>query len=458
MRVIICGAGQVGYGIAERLAAENHDVTVIDIETRLIERIRDTLDVRGFVGHGSRPEILLAADADKADMLIAVTLFDEVNMVACQVAHSLFNVPTKIARIRSQSYLEPRYKTLFARENIPIDVVISPEVEVGEMVLRRIALPGAIDVLHFCNDDIVALALECMEDCPVINTPLRQLTELFPDLRTTVTAIKRGSELLVAHSETQLRVGDVTYLVVARDQMRRAVGLFGHKEQDAHRMIIAGGGHIGLYAAQAIEKRFHKLRLKIIESQRERALTIADQLEKTTVLYGNVLDPVILQDAGIDQADLMITLTNQDQVNLLSAIIAKRLGCKANMVLINNVAYQEFSRAVGVDAYLNPHSVTISKILQQMRRGRIRAVHSVFNGQAEIIEAEVMQTSSLVGKSLSELNLSDGLRIGAIYRNKTIIQLSADTRILSGDRIVIFALAESIRDVEQLFRVSLEYF
>ncbi|MDD9333848.1 MAG: Trk system potassium transporter TrkA, partial [Bartonella sp.] len=276
------------------LAAENHDVIVVDTEAKLIEKIRDTLDVRCIIGHGSRPEVLLAAGADEADMLIAVTLFDEVNMVACQVAHSLFNIPTKIARIRSQSYLEPRYKNLFARENIPIDVVISPEVEVGEMVLRRITLLGAIDVLYFCNDAVVALALECMEDCPVINTPLQQLTELFPDLQTTVTAIKRGSELLIACSDTQLRVGDIIYLVSARDQVRRALRLFGHKEQEAHRIIIVGGGHIGLYVAQAIEKRLHKIKLKIIEIDKERALTIADQLEKTTILYGNVLDPVIL--------------------------------------------------------------------------------------------------------------------------------------------------------------------
>ncbi|ALE03929.1 Trk system potassium transporter TrkA [Bartonella ancashensis] len=458
MRIIICGAGQVGYGMAERLCAENHDITVIDIEEKLVERIRDLLDVRSFVGHASHPEVLLAAGADKADMFIAATLFDEVNMVACQVAHSLFNIPTKIARIRSQSYLEPSYKTLFARENIPIDVVISPEIEVGEMVLRRIVLPEAVNVLHFCDDNVVALALECMEDCPVINTPLRRLTELFPNLQTTVTAIKRGSELLIAHSDTQLCVGDVTYLVSSRDQVRRALGLFGHKEQKAHRMIIAGGGHIGLYVAQSIEKRLHKLKLKIIEACKERALIIADQLEKTTVLCGNVLDPLILQEAGIDQADLIITLTNQDQVNLLSAIIAKRLGCKANMVLINNAAYQEIGRAVGVDAHFNPLSATISKILQQVRRGRIRAVHSVFNGAAEIIEAEVMKTSALVGKLLLDLNLPDGLRIGAIYRNKTMVQLLSDTRILPGDRVVIFALSESVRHVEQLFRVSLEYF
>ncbi|MHC5306886.1 Trk system potassium transporter TrkA [Bartonella sp. LJL80] len=458
MRVIICGAGQVGYGIAERLASEQHDVTVIDIEPKLIEKVRDTLDVRGLVGHGSQPDILRAAGADEADMLVAVTLFDEVNMVACQVAHSLFNVPTKIARIRDQSYLDPRYQNLFARESLPIDVVISPEVEVGEMVLRRIALPGALDVLYFGDDDIVALALECMEDCPVIDTPLRQLSDLFPDLQTTVTAVKRGSKLFIAHADTELQVGDIAYLIAARGQVRRALGLFGHEEQEANRIIIAGGGHIGLYVAKAMEKRHHKTRLRIIEADRDRALAITDQLDRTTVLNGSALDSAILQEAGVDQADLIVTLTNQDQVNVLSAIMAKRLGCKANMVLINNTAYQEFTRAVGIDAHLNPRSVTVSKVLQQMRRGRIRSVYSVSNGEAEIIEAEAMQTSPLVGKPLSELKLPEGLRIGAIYRNKIIMRPLADTRIMSGDRVVIFALADTVRDVEQLFRVSLEYF
>lgn len=458
MRVIICGAGQVGYGIAERLASEQHDVTVIDIEEKLIEKIRDTLDVRGIVGHGARPDILRSAGADEADMLIAVTLSDEVNMVACQVAHSLFNVPTKIARVREQSYLDPQYQNLFARDALPIDVVISPEIEVGEMVLRRIALPGAVDVLYFGDDDIVALALECMEDCPVINTPLRQLSDLFPDLLTTVTAIKRGDDLFIAHADTELQVGDITYLIAARGQVRRALGLFGHEEQAANRIVIAGGGHIGLYVARAMERRQHKTRLHIIEADRTRALAITDQLERTVVLNGSALDPAILQEAGADQADLIVTLTNQDQVNVLSAIMAKRLGCKSNMVLINNIAFQEFTKTVGVDSHLNPRSVTVSKVLQQMRRGRIRAVYSVSNGEAEIIEAEAMQTSPLVGKPLSELDLPNGLRIGAIYRNNTMIPPKGDTRILSGDMVVIFALADAVRDVEQLFRVSLEYF
>lgn len=458
MRVIICGAGQVGYGIAERLASEQHDVTVIDINPQLIAKIRDTLDVRGIVGHGSQPDVLTDAGAGEADMLIAVTLFDEINMVACQVAHSLFNVPTKIARIRSQSYLDPLYQKIFSRESFPIDVVISPEIEVGEMVLRRIALPGAMDVLFLGDDNIAALALECMEDCPVINTPLRQLSDLFPDLITTVTAVKRGSQIFIANADTQLEVGDVAYLIAARDQVRRALGLFGHEEQEANQIVIAGGGQIGLYVARAIEKRQHRTRIKIIEADNDRALAITDQLHRTTVLNGSALDPAILHEARVDQADLFVTLTNQDQVNVLSAIMAKRLGCKSNMVLFNNASYQEFTRAVGVDSHLNPRSVTVSKVLQQLRRGRIRAVYSVLNGAAEIIEAEAMQTSPLVGKSLAELNLPEGLRIGAIYRNKVILRPLAQTRIMSGDRVVIFAMADKVRIVEQLFRVSLEYF
>ncbi|EJF90732.1 Trk system potassium transporter TrkA [Bartonella tamiae] len=458
MKVIISGAGQVGYGIAERLAREKHDVTVIDLEQKLIENIQNTLDVRGLVGHGAQPEILRAAGADEADMLVAVTLYDEVNMVACQVAHSLFNIPVKMARIRDQSYLDPKYQNLFARENIPIDVIISPEIEVAKMILRRIALPGAIDVLYLGNDDIVALAVECMENCPVINTPLRQLSELFPDLQTTVVGIKRGEDLLIAHGDTTLDVGDVTYLIAGRGQVRRALGLFGHDEQEANRIIIAGGGHIGLYVAKAMEKRSYKTRLRLIESDKERASIISDQLIKTPVLNGSALDASILHEAGIERADLMVSVTNQDQVNILSAIMAKRLGCFSNMALINNPAYQEFNRAVGVDTHINPRNVTISKVLQQMRRGRIRSVYSVLNGEAEIIEAEAMQTSSLVGKPLSQLNLPDGLRIGAIYRNGAIVQPLSNTRILSGDRVVIFALADTVKDVEQLFRVSLDYF
>lgn len=458
MRVIICGAGQVGYGIAERLAAERNDVSVIDTSAELIQVIRDSLDVRGFVGHGSHPEVLEAAGAQQADMIIAVTLHDEVNIVACEIAHALFNVPTKIARIRSQAYLQPQYQDLFSRDHLPIDVIISPEQEVSEMVLRRIALPGASDVVRFAEGKIAMVAIECMEDCPVINTPLKQLSELFPDLPSTVVGVVRAGQLFIPRSTDQLFVGDIAYVVTDKDQVRRTLGLFGHEEPEAKRIVIAGGGNVGLYVARTIEQRQARTKIKIIEHTRERAIRVADELRRTVVLHGSALDQKLLLEADIHDADLMVALTNNDQVNILSGVMAKGLGCKANLVLLNNSAYHDLSKTIGIDAFVNPRAVTISRVLQHVRRGRIRAVHSVLHGQAEIIEAEALETSPLVGPELRELDLPDGMRIGSIYRDGHVIKPVGSSRIRPNDRVVIFAAESAVKQVEQMFRVSLEFF
>jgi trk system potassium uptake protein len=458
MRIIICGAGRVGFGIAERLAQEDNDVSVIDTSASLIHAIRDTLDVRGYVGHGAHPEVLAQAGAEEADMIIAVTLFDEVNMVACQVAHSLFNVPTKIARIRAQNYLASHYSDLFSREHMPIDVIISPEVEVGKMVLRRIALPGATDAVRFANDAITMVAIECQEDCPVVNTPLEQLSELFPDLSATVVGIVRNEELFVPRSSDQLNTGDLAYVICDREHVRRTLGLFGHEEPEAVRIVIAGGGNVGYFVANAIEERQPNIKIKIIEHDRERAVGVADALHRAVVLNGSALDQQIQTEADVHEADLMVALTNDDQVNILASVMAKRLGCKANLVLINNPSYQEFTKSMGIDAHIDPRAVTISRILQHVRRGRIRAVYSVQKGAAEVIEAEAMDTSPLVGKPLRDLHLPEGVRIGAIYRAGKVVQPDGDTKIKSKDRVVIFARTEAVRHVEQMFRVSLEFF
>ncbi len=458
MRVIICGAGQVGYGIAERLAAEQNDVSVIDTSPELIRTIRDQLDVRGFVGHGAHPDVLELAGAQQADMFIAVTLYDEVNMTACQVAHSLFNIPTKIARIRAQSYLQPHYQNLFSRENLPIDVIISPEIEVGEMVLRRIALPGATDVVRFADDKVAMVAIECLEECPVINTPLSQLSDLFPDLPSTVVGIWRNNHLFIPHSADQLVAGDLAYVVTTKDQVRRTLGLFGHEETEALRIVIGGGGNIGLYVAKALEARQSRTKVKIIEDTRERAIAIADKLRRTVVLHGSALDQKLLLEADIQDADLMVALTNNDQVNILASVMAKRLGCKSNLALINNPTYHDFTRTLGIDAHVNPRSVTISRVLQHVRRGRIRAVHSVQRGTAEIIEAEALETSPLVGAPLRDLNLPDGMRLGMIYRDGVAIKPNGATLIRPKDRVIIFAMDTAVRQVEQMFRVSLEFF
>ena len=425
---------------------------------QLVHAIRDSLDVRGFVGHGAHPEVLAQAGVEQADMIIAVTLHDEVNMVACQVAHSLFNVPTKIARIRSQSYLQPHWSDLFSSNHMPIDVIISPEIEVGEMVLRRLALPGAVDTVRFANGEVVVVGIDCGDNCPVVDTPLSQLTELFPDLQAVVVGVVRDGKLFVPRSSDAMLAGDRVYVVSHKAQVRRTLGIFGHEEQEAHRVVIAGGGNIGLYVAQTLESRGARAKAKIIESSRDRAIAIADDLKRTVVLNGSALDQEILREADVQDADTLVALTNDDQVNILACVMAKRLGCRSNMALINNRSYPTFTATLGIDAVVNPRSVTVSKILQHVRRGRIRGVHTIENGLAEVIEAEALETSPLVGKPLRELDLPDGIRIGAIYRDENVIVPNGATQIRAKDRVIIFATAERVRQVEQMFRVSLEFF
>lgn len=458
MRVVICGAGQVGFGIAEQLAGEDNDVSVIDTSPDLIQAIRDRLDVRGLVGHGAHPDVLVQAGIDQADMIIAVTLYDEVNMIACQVAHSLFNVPTKIARIRSQAYLQPHWADLFSSDHLPIDVIISPEVEVGEMVLRRLAAPGASDFVRFANGEVVVIGIDAEENCPVVDTPLAQLTELFPDLKAVVVGIFREGRLFVPRSSDAMLVGDRVYVVCESSQVRRTLGIFGHEEPEAHRVVIAGGGNIGLYVARSLEARGSRAKIKIIEASRDRAVSIADQLRRTVVLHGSSLDQEILREADIQDADALVALTNDDEVNILTCVMAKRLGCRSNMALLNNRSYPALAGTLGIDATVNPRGVTISKILQHVRRGRIRGVHTIENGLAEVIEGEALETSPLVGKPLRDLDLPDGIRIGAIYRGEQVVIPDGSTQILPKDRVIIFVTADRVRQVEQMFRVSLEFF
>lgn len=458
MKVLICGAGQVGFGIAERLAAEDNDVSVIDSEPALVQRIGDMLDVRAFLGHGSQPDVLDQAGAKDADMIIAVTLHDEVNMVACQVAHSLFEIPTKIARVRAQSYLEPHWQDLFCRDHMPIDVIISPEIEVGDMVVRRLNMPGAFESASFGDGKISFVGISCDEDCPVVDTPLNQLTELFPDLPAIVVAIVRGGQLFVPRSNDQLLVGDDAYFVAREDQVKRTLKIFGHEEKEARRIVISGGGNIGLYVAKKFEELHGQVRAKMVELDRGRAVQIAEQLHKTVVLNGSALDEEILREADVGNADTMVALTNDDQVNILSSVLAKRLGCKRNLCLINNSSYMTITKSLGIDAHINPRAVTVSRVLQHVRRGRIRGIQSVHNGAGEIIEAEALTTSPTLGVPLKELSLPDGVRIGAILRKDDVIIPNGSTMIEAHDRVVVFATAEHVREVEQMFRVSLEYF
>ncbi|MBG54015.1 MAG: Trk system potassium transporter TrkA [Alphaproteobacteria bacterium] len=458
MKVIVCGAGQVGFGIARQLAAENNDVTVIDQSPQLVQRVSDVLDVRAIVGHGAHPDVLERAGAPDADMLIAVTFHDEVNMVACQVAHSVFNVPTKIARIRSQSYLQPGFQDLFARDHMPIDVIISPELEVGRAVLRRLAVPGAFDILEFADGLVNVVGVSVEEDCPIANTPLRQLTELFPDLKSRVVGVVRQGKLFVPHSDDQMIVGDQVYFASDRKEVRRTLGIFGHEEQQARRVLIVGAGNIGLYVAQELEKKNTGVRVKVLERSRDRAVFAADRLQRTIVLNGDGLEPEILREAGVQETETIVTLTNDDQANILTCVLAKREGCSRALSLINNQTYSPLMRSLGIDAFLNPRATTVSHILRHVRRGRIRGLQAVHDGAAEVIEAEALETSPLVGQPLREVDLPDGLIVGAIARDGNVITPNGSTIIEAGDKVVMFAQRDQVATVEQLFRVSLEFF
>ncbi|HXI86627.1 MAG TPA: Trk system potassium transporter TrkA [Parvularculaceae bacterium] len=457
MRVIICGAGRVGYGIARRLAREDNDVTVIDQSKDLIRLIVERLDVRGVVGNGSYPEILAEAGAREADMVIAVTFSDEVNMIACQIAHTLFNVPTKIARIRAQDYLDPKYSDLFSRNHIPIDVIISPEREVSETIMQRMSTPGAFEIKSFVEDKVWAVGVRLREDCAILNTPLRQVAELFPDLKITIVAIKRETRLWRAHANDQLAAGDDIYFVADRNDVGRALEIMGEAERQARRIIIIGGGNIGLHVARGLEK-LGTTKIRLIEAGRERAEAIAEQLERTVVLQGDGLDRALLREAGVADAESVVAVTDNDQVNILASVVAKREGARRAMALINDADYGPLSETLGVDRYVDPRATTISTVLQHVRRGRIKGVYSLSDGAAELVDAVALETSPLVNKPLREAHLPEGVMIGAVFRDGKVSMPTGDTIIKAGDRIVLMSLRANVKDVEQMFRVSLEYF
>ena len=458
MKVIICGAGQVGSSIAKQLADEHNDVVVIDWSAELVDRIATSLDVQGVVGYASHPDILEAAGAPTADMVIAATLSDEVNMVACQVAHSLFDVPTKIARIRTQEYLEPIWRDLFSQDNMPIDVIISPEHEVARAIMRRIQAPGAFEVVPFADERVHVLGLAISEDTPIIETPLAQLTELFPELNIRVVGIGRAGRTIVPAPEDQILPGDNVYIVAEASQRGRALAAFGYEEPEARRVIIIGGGNVGLFLAQYLEEHPASTNVKIIEASEARAQLIADELDKTVIIHGDALDSEILLEAGVDMADTVITVANDDQVNILSALLAKREGSTRAIALVNNGAYGPLMSSLGIDIHIDPRATTVSTILQHVRRGRIRGLHSLVGAGAELIEAEALETLDILDTPLRDLDLPDGMRFGAIVRGDEVVIPRGDTVIRAGDRVVIFALAEQIKQVEQMFTVQLEYF
>lgn len=458
MKVIICGAGQVGFNIARHLAHEQNDVTVIDRSEELINKVRNSLDVHALVGYASYPDLLESAGAEDADMIIAVTLFDEVNIVACQVAHSLFNVPTKIARIRAQNYLNPKWGALFSRDHMPIDVIISPEIEVAKAAINRLQVPGATDMIRFADDKIWVVGTKLDEDCPVVDTPLRQLTELFPDLNIVVCGILRNGKLIVPSGDDQLLVGDLIYIASEKTHVSRALTVFGHEEEEVKNVVIVGGGNVGEFLSEQLVESDSKFKIKIIERNQERAIKIAEKVSKAVVLHGDALDMEILKEANISGTHSIISVTNDDKVNILSALLAKQMGCKSAITLINDHTFGDLTGSVGIEAFVDPRQTTVSSILQHMRRGRISSLQSLAGGEAEVIEAVAVEASPLVGVPLREVKLPSGIIIGSVIQDGNIVVPKGGTIIKAGDTVIVFTCADMIKKVEELFSVRLEYF
>jgi trk system potassium uptake protein TrkA len=450
MKVIVCGAGQVGFGIARHLAGEGNDVTVVDRAAPLMQRITDTLDVRPVLGHGGHPDVLEKAGAADADILIAVTASDEVNMVTCQVAKSLFNVPKTIARVRDRNYLVPRWKQLFADESIPIDVIISPETEVGDSVLRRLALPGAFDNASFCEGQVQMIGVSIEDDCPIVDTPLNQLTGLFPDLQAIVVGVKRAGKLYVPDFDDMLEAGDEAIVVTASADTDRTLKIFGHQEVEARRILIVGGGNIGFQVARELDGQT-AYSVSLIEQNETRAREVAESLSRSIVLNGSGLSPELLAQGNVRNSDLVLGLTNDDQVNVLTTMLSLQEGCQRGMCLVNDTSFLSLAGQFGMEVAINPRAVTVSSILGHVRRGRVMRVHAVGDGTAEVLEAEIQEGSKLSHEKLRDLDLPEGIRFGFVRRDKELLKPRGGLELKPGDHVVVFVLASAIEAAEKLF-------
>lgn len=458
MKIIICGAGQVGWQIARHLSGERNDVTVIDNKPELIRRATESLDVQGMTGFASHPDVLDRAGARDADLIIAATYSDEVNMVTCQVAHSVFQVPRKIARLRSSAYLDAIYSDLYRTDHLPIDVVISPEREVAKAALQRLDAPSTFDVETFLGGRVQLLGISLEDDCPALNTPLRELNEIFSSLRAIVAGVRRDNKLFAPDAGDQLFAGDQIYVFSHADDIARTLEIFGKPAQKQERVVIIGAGNVGLTVARALEKREHRIRAKLIERDRDRAEYAADLLERTIVLNGDGLSAELLEESSVPLADAVLAVTDDDKTNILAAIRAKQAGAKMAITLINDPTLVPLMDVLDIDAYINPRATTVSTILRHIRHGRVRDIYSIGDAEAEVMEAQVLSTSPMSGREIHDIEFPEGVLIGAVQKGDRIVKPSSETRIEEGDIVLIFALTHDVPEVERLLQVSIDFF
>ena len=461
MNIIICGAGRVGFTIAKILSEQGHSITVIDQSSDDIQKIDDVLDVKSIVGKGTYPSILEKADAGNADMIIAVTRNDEINMLICQIAFSIFNVPKKIARIRSQDYLNPKFTRVYNKENLPIDVIISPEIEIAKSLQRKLEAPGSLDNVPFAKNKIRLLEILIDEKCPIKDIKLNELTKKYPKLNSNIMGVIRDEKFFLLKKTDVMVKGDKAHVIINASQMNETLNAFGHTEKVSNKILIIGGGNIGFNLAKNLEESFDSARVKIIEKDKERAELIASQLNNTIVINGDALDEEVLLEANLEEVQTVLALTNDDEDNLMVSVLVEKfakdndeLSDKRTMALINKPNYSLLQTSLKIDDFIDPRMNTVSSILKHIHKGTIENAYSILNGEYEIIEAEIIETSELVNKELKNSNLPDEIRIGAVLRGDEVIIPRSNFVFKKQDIVVLLAKKDFLHVVENMFRIS----
>ena len=457
MKIIILGAGQVGISTAEILAKEDNDITLIDNVASQVEGLQDRLDIRTIVGSASHPSVLEQAGGPDADLILAVTDQDEVNMAACQVAYTLFRTPKKIARIRSVEYLT--HREIFSDESIPVDVIISPEQLITQHVLHLIEYPGALQVVDFAGGKIQLVGLKAYHGGPLVGRELRTIREDLPTVEARVAAIYRHDRPIIPEGDTIIEPNDEVFIVAAAPHIPIVMSEFCAVETPGQNIMLVGAGKIGLQLATSLEQNNYQV--KLVEHGADRARQVAEQLDATIVLLGDAADEDLMLQENIDATDVFCSLTNDDEANILSAMLAKRLGAHRAMALINRSAYVDLIESSVLDVAISPSLITVGSLLTHVRRGDTIAVHSLRRGAAEAIETIAhgdAKSSSVVGRPIEEISLPSGTRVGALLRNQEVIIPHHDTVIEAEDHVILFVIDKKyIRDVEKLFQVKVTF-
>jgi len=457
MKIIILGAGEVGGKLAQNLTQEASDITVVDTNNDRLRELQDRFDIRTVRGMASHPDILRQAGAEDADMLIAVTNSDEVNMVACQVAYTVFNTPTKIARIRSSAYI--RDDGIFRNDAMPVDVIVNPEAVVTHDIRRLIDNPGALQVMDFAEGQAQLVGIKAYYGGPLVDQELRYLRQHIPTVDTRVAAIFRKNRAIIPEGNTVIEADDEVFFIAASKDIKNVMSEMRRVEKPNKRVVIAGGGHIGEHLARTIEGRYG---VRIIEHSRQRCYELSETLDRTIVLSGDASDRDLLLEENIEETDVFCAVTNDDEANIMSSMLAKSLGARKVITLINNPAYVDLIEGGTIDTVISPQQATLGSILTHIRRGDIARVHSLRRGAAEAIEAIAhgdKTSSKLIGRKIENIDLPPGTNIGAIVRGDEVVIAHDDIVVESGDHVVLFLVDKRrIKDVEKLFQAPLNFF